>query len=76
MLVFHVSLQDGHLGIDWDGPVSLEDDTDAVTIPSIPSSLINEDQRRVLAEHLATHPDETFGVHNYVVARMYISSLQ
>lgn len=76
LFMFHVSLQDYHLGIDWDGPVSLDDDAESVTIPSIPSNLLNEHQSQVLAEHLATHVDETFGVYNYVMARMYISSLQ
>ena len=55
--------------------MSLDDDMETVTIPSIPSNLLNDHQGRVLAEHLASHADETFGVHSYVLARMYISSL-
>ena len=55
--------------------MSLDDDRDMVTIPSIPSTLMNEHQRQVLEDHLARHTDETFGIHSYVIARMYISSL-
>ena len=55
--------------------MSLDDDMETVTVPSIPSNLLNDHQGRVLAEHLASHADETFGVHSYVLARMYISSL-
>ena len=68
--------QDCHLGVDWDGPVSLNDDTETVIVPSVPSNLLNECERQVLTEHLSSHNEETFGIHSYVLARMYISSLQ
>ena len=62
--------------MDWDGPVSLDDDTETVTISNIPSNLLSEHQRQVLVEVLTNHTDETFGVHSYVVAKTYISNLQ
>jgi len=55
--------------------VSLDDDRETVTIPIIPSRLLNGHQRQVLAEltHLS---DEAFGIHSYILARMYIFSIQ
>ena len=52
--------------------MSLDDDSETVTIPTIPSNLMNGHQRQVLEEHLASHSDETFGIHSYAIARMYL----
>ena len=47
-----------------------------MTIPTIPSTLLNEHQRRQVLAELTDLRDEAFGVHSYVLARMYIFSLQ
>jgi len=67
-------LQDCHFGVDWDGPVSLNNDEDSVFIPSVPP-LMNEHQKQLLMDELAGHNDEVHGIEHYIVARNFISQL-
>ena len=60
-------------GIDWNGPVTTEGDNDAVTIPSLPLDLINEDHERSLRNELSRHFDDKCGVEHYVMSRAFIS---
>ena len=46
-----ICLQNQDCGIDWDGPVSIDDDNDTVTVPNLPD-LISQEQQWLLKEEL------------------------
>lgn len=58
-------------GIDWDGPVSTDDDN-TVTVPSLPSYVLTNQQKHILREELSRNPDDTYGVEHYVLMRHFI----
>ena len=68
-----ICLQNQDCGIDWDGPVSIDDDNDTVTVPNLPD-LISQEQQWLLKEELNGHLDEKFGVEHYVMSRAFVSS--
>ena len=71
-------MQDCHLGIDKDSPVNWDDDRETATIPKIPSNLLSEHPRELLAEPelLTNLTGKTFEIHRYMLGKMHISSLQ
>ena len=54
-------------GIDWDGPISTDDDSNTVTVPSLPSYVLTEQQSDILRDELIHHHDDAYGVEHYVV---------
>ena len=68
-------MQDVHdYGIDWDGPISTDDDSNTLTVPSLPSYVLTEQQSDMLRDELIHHHDDTYGVEHYVVMRHFITN--
>ncbi len=61
-------------GIDWEGPISTDDDTHTVILPDLALQL-NSEQSSLLSAELVCHHDEKFGVEQYVLARAFISEM-
>lgn len=60
--------------MDWDGPFSMDDDTDTVIVPSLPHYFMTENQETML--ELANHQDQQFGIEHYVTLRAFICGCQ
>lgn len=64
-------MQDHDYGIDWDGPIGMDDDSNTVIVPSLPEYLITEDQEKVLKEELVNHQDDKFGIEHCSVKDLH-----
>ena len=54
--------------------MSTDDDSNTVIVPDLPSNLLTEHQRILLAEELQKYPETKFGVEHYFLARAFLSN--
>ena len=70
-------MQDVHdYGIDWDEPISTDNNSNTVTVPSLPSYVLAKQENDILRDKLIHHHDDTYGVEHYVVMRHFITDCQ
>jgi len=64
-------------GIDWGGPIALDDDATTVTVAELPQ-LLNDDERAILETHIQelsngdSVPTEECMLKQYTLAKLFI----